>query len=317
MIRQPGLEVVEYLKKVEAGLDGALRFSVGGAPGFGKSVTLHYIAQYAIQQKWLVLNTSGREFPHERMGFIRASGVDIGIWDQPLYTKKWFASLLEHQREQLAKIPVLGEYSFDWNTPENLAEMLEWCVDEATDEQVGTVLDGFVTEIKQQADVPTLILADDYNEWDLISSFTDPATMKRIPSRNMGLVSAFDKLIQEPPASGVSIFALTSKAHIRNARKQIAGTLHVNVPNYSDQEVVAAVHYYHHSTVLLKPLSQDLAFMGQLKMYSGNVPSHVREYCSLELEYTPAYYDRPHKTANFQEVVTLDTSKVGKGDYEK
>lgn len=126
MVRQPGLSIVQELKAIqkqsraerEANVTSKRVFAVRGPRGTGKSATLHYLAQYARQNGWLLLATNGHEFPCEKLGFIKQSPDKEGHYNQALYSSAWLDKMCRTNESELKQISLKGSYDYNWNIPD-------------------------------------------------------------------------------------------------------------------------------------------------------------------------------------------------------
>nr|BAK00618.1 predicted protein [Hordeum vulgare subsp. vulgare] len=103
MIRPPAFNIVQKLKTVTKG-DAGLLLSAHGERGCGKSATLHYAMQYAIQEKWLLVAVRGDHIMNDTLGLITRNKQDPSVWDQPRWTAKFFTELVQSQGDRLKQI---------------------------------------------------------------------------------------------------------------------------------------------------------------------------------------------------------------------
>lgn len=78
--------------------------SITGERGCGKSYVITYLCQLARELDWIVIGTDASEFAWERQGFIQPNNKNHNVFDQPLYTAKWFIELCKNEKSRLQKV---------------------------------------------------------------------------------------------------------------------------------------------------------------------------------------------------------------------
>lgn len=270
--------------------------AVVGRVGTGKSVLLHYAAQYALENQWILLSTNGLEFPYEKLGFIKPTAepsrenLEDLIWHQPNYTQAWFKELISVNEVPFKRVTLKNQYGELFGEEGQSANATLYDLVHVGAENIDSsvaVLDAFVAEIQQvTAEEPTVLtVVDDYNRWDEQSEFYEPIKVQRIPARQLGLVQAFDALIKQPPATGVSLFAPTSTGLLRHMQYHVAAADEtVETAKYTDGELHSAVFHYTISSLISYdtiPEGIDKNFIGRVKMMTGSCPKEVYEFAML------------------------------------
>lgn len=222
MIRSPGFEIVQALKKIENGGDETKSvkqrvFGVRGESGCGKSAALHYACQFAREQTrmnpskpWLLIGTRADEFTTETKGFIAPSPLKDGIYDQALYTMEFFKNMLKTESAALKKIKLKRWAVYDdkpiaWTDGVKGETLFDLVTLASTDrEQAPRLLYEFVGELKHKTEIPVLVAIDNLNVWDQVCEFIEPYTYKKMDPRKLALVDAFNWFIERPPVSSDS-----------------------------------------------------------------------------------------------------------------
>jgi hypothetical protein len=141
-------------------------------------------------------------------------------------------------------------------------------------EKAQEMLYQFVQEIHLATEVPVLVCIDNINEWDQITEFRHPKTLKRLFARNLGGVDAFSFFEKTAPKNGVSVLAVTSSATFKNAKELVSGTQKIfTALTYSDEELKNCMEHYFVSKFLLTSIDDELVL--RYRGLSGGVPKDV------------------------------------------
>eukprot|EP00808_Paulinella_micropora_P010471 g5043.t1 len=310
-IRQPGYDIVQQLKKVDEGAADSWAgqaVAITGRAGVGKTATLHYVAQYAVEQGWLLLSTFGDEFLHERLGFLNPSPHDEAIFDQPRYFAKYLSTLLHSNGELLARVRLKQTHyaQYKWALDESkgsfemeelakvdappgqtLRDLVEYAVKNPS--QVAPLLQDIMRELYLATEVKILVLIDDRNKWDMISSFNDPRKDGRVPlmGHNLGLVDAFTSFTVAAPKNGVCVWATCGQRHAfqRKVPQHLEKAHHhFALDAYNDQELWACVTHYTLSDFCKRPVLHSQVnknYVAVLKGFTGSVPKEIHNYLNL------------------------------------
>jgi len=312
MIRPAGLEVVQSLKSIYQHSADPSAFAaaqasdrklakrvlgIRGNSGCGKSATLHQAVQLARAQSlsnpsrpWLILATRGEEFTQEKRGFIKASAVKAGVYDQALYTMDYFSKIVVSEESALKLMPLQTGPSVDeeylpfltWKNGSDNAEgrtMYDLAQLAATDrEQAPRALYAFMQQLKVPTACPVLIAIDNLNVWDQVCEFIEPYTYEQMQPRKLALVDAFDYFTKRAPATGATVWALTTRyATLDHAfrhfdRPQVRG---IDTFWYSAREYRHCMIHYSVSEFILGVVNTDL--LERVAGLTGRVPRDVFE----------------------------------------
>lgn len=283
MIRNPGWKIVQSMKNWQGTPQEKAQVKeqlhcIYGPVGFGKSFSINYIAQYALQAGWLLIPIDANEFSSDVYGLISPNKQDPTIYDQPRMTKKYFEDLINNKLISVAlskiklKLPA-SKASLGNTADTTLLDLLQQGCKVASD--MTAVLTHFCNEIAIANEVPVLIAIDSINRWDMDSPFVDPNdTFKQIPSGKLALVNKFTRFVTEAPANGMSVYAtssLYSSEYIDLLRK-CAHKSH-EMRTLRHEQLVNVMKHYHTSQYIATEATEDnVAFF---KIMTGSIPAQA------------------------------------------
>jgi hypothetical protein len=158
MVREPGMKIVQRMKAIDQEGGNAL-LGVCGMRGSGKSTTLHYATQYALEKDWLVVGCDGEDFPSDLLGMISyrctkaTQGSELheyNVYNQPKLAARFFETLIKTQGANLAKIDLKGGTLWDWVA---LGDVEEEAVQAATEGGEATTSRGDESEDTDDVDI--------------------------------------------------------------------------------------------------------------------------------------------------------------------
>jgi hypothetical protein len=295
MIRQPTYDVLQALKEIQAGAeDNASGKSVAfhGPRGTGKSISLNLLAQYALQNNWLVIGTRGEDFAGDKLGFIYPSKAKPNIYSQDRYAREWCRKMLKEQGDKLRKIKLKRSYSYTWKSPLTGPEskgrscdqmgvtvhdlFTQALIDTST---AANIVYDFVEELKimEPSEGKVLVLMDNINVWDQGTKFrSNKATRRCLRGWELSMVDAFRYFMRKGPVNGMSAWAITCagyatltqcNAHIRHAHFEVRSGI------YSDDELMSAISHYKASKILTSEV--DAFLVARMKGLTGSVPKDL------------------------------------------
>lgn len=297
MIRQPTFDLIQVLNEIKAEdtQDSANGKSVGvhGPRGTGKSLTLNLVAQYALQNDWLLIACRGEDLVRDLLGFISPSEQKPGIFEQNRYAREWCRYMLESQGNKLKRIKLKNKYDYTWKSPETGTDALGLeCEEEGVTlhdlatqatinvETAASVVYDIVKELElvEPEEMKVMVVMDNVNVWDQNSRFRFPdSPHKSIPARQLSMVDAFSRfMLPKPLGSGLSVWAITAGGHATLTQSQghLAATdFAIGTSIYDDDEFVSSLS--HCKTSKLIQSDVDPFFIARVKGLTGNVPRDV------------------------------------------
>ncbi|XP_018420737.1 PREDICTED: LOW QUALITY PROTEIN: 28S ribosomal protein S29, mitochondrial [Nanorana parkeri] len=147
MVRQPALELIDYLKKTDFS-QPAVRYVLYGKPGTGKSLILCHVLHFCHTQGWLMVHLPDAHLLVKNCKELMASSYNKERYDQPLEASAWLKHFKVSNEQFLSQVVTQQRYV--------------WSKREATEEgtPLGAVVDHGLSRVKTASDVVGVVLKE-------------------------------------------------------------------------------------------------------------------------------------------------------------
>lgn len=282
--------------------------TVCGYRGTGKTSTLA-LAAMSCESRGLVLPVCAEYIMNEKEGLIRPNARREGIFDQPLFTRRWFEELALANAEKLSQIPLQGDYStVPWqkptsvmfelppeganptdflpfpnpnqvpmptDVPKDLYELV--CLGAWRGDLASELMYSFVWELQRQDRIPVFVFFDSVNLLHQGSPFRHPETLAPIPGHNLSFADAISQFLTHSPRLGAVVAAISHNGALTTARDVLSrGSTVIRVPVYTNFELQMSLDHYRMSNHVLDFI--PLETFRWIQGITGNVPKDVRHF---------------------------------------
>jgi len=275
LIRSPALQCIEKIEQAE---ETPAKILLHGPTGGGKSVTMLHVLNYAMLKDMVILYVPNPyRFISDHTNTLLKSTWKESRYDQPNVAKTWLDTFRSMNTDFLKNTTTTQEYKWGKRdaTPQgkSLLQMLEQgsSRDSYLSDSVGILL----KEIRLNKSLNVMFAVDACN-----GLFTLENSYESIEdSRNLALVEMFQKLLRAESTlnRGAYLFATSRTVHHFKPRvnqlhdesamelyfdpsslDQLSDFTRVEVPNYSMDEYVTMMDFYHTVGWLARGKSKDV-----------------------------------------------------------
>ncbi|GAB1605926.1 28S ribosomal protein S29, mitochondrial-like, partial [Argonauta hians] len=297
MVRQPALEIIEYIKN--ANYDHpVLRVMIYGERSVGKTLTLAHVMHYCALHQWMIVHVSWPSMWKKTWKEISMSTYKPGRIDFPLIAVNWLNLFKSQNIEFLHDIKTTSKYI--WSKRESaeegitLLELIEFGLTRPryASDVVGIVL----KEVKKLASNKkhrVLLAVDGVNGLWGSTSVRDE-NKDYISSDKMSLFHNFRKMLNNDWTNGVVVSIADVVANPSGQREQctpyyllpkqafelLEPFIPVYVPEYTDKEAHSCLDYYIDQLWLQNPKAKTDEGKKELIFLSNHNPGMLNRVCA-------------------------------------
>ncbi|XP_053743635.1 28S ribosomal protein S29, mitochondrial [Synchiropus splendidus] len=299
MVRQPALEVISYLKNVDASKP-VQRFVFYGLKGSGKTMSLFHTVHYCYTQGWLVLHVPDAHLWVKNCKELLSSSFNSARFDQPLQAAEWLQNFKKTNEPFLSKIKIKQRYV--------------WTKREFTEEgsHLGELVDQGISRVKSSSDVVGAVFKELRLQSgqpgsnfrlavavDGVNALWGHTTIKKedkspVDPQELTLVYNLRKLMRNDWVGGAVITSVTQTGSLFTPKTsylphELLGEegfdcmepfLPVSVPNYSEKEFESCYLYYIDRNWLQHPQSRTEDGKKELIFLSNRNPWALEKICA-------------------------------------
>ncbi|XP_056142452.1 28S ribosomal protein S29, mitochondrial isoform X2 [Lampris incognitus] len=299
MVRQPALEVISSLKKVDYSKP-APRFVLYGVKGSGKTMALCHTAHFCSTQGWLVLHIPDAHKWVKNCKELLQSSYNASRFDQPLQASTWLRNFRTTNEHFLSKIKTSQRYI--------------WTKRESTEEgkPLRELVDQGISRVKSSSDVvgavmKELRLRSGHPEAgfrlavvvDGVNALWGRSTIKKedrsfVNPEELTLVYNLRKMMRNDWCGGAIVTTLAQTGSLYSPKtaylpQELLGKegfdnmdpfIPVSVSNYSEKEFESCYLYYQDRHWLQHPQSKTEDGKKELIFLSERNPSILERLCA-------------------------------------
>ncbi|XP_066539643.1 28S ribosomal protein S29, mitochondrial [Hoplias malabaricus] len=301
MVRQPAVELISYLKKVDYNKP-PLRYLFYGEKGCGKTVSLCHALHFCYTQGWIVLHIPDAHLWVKNCRELLPSSSRPGRFDQPIQASLWLKNFKTTNEQFLSKIKTTQRYV--------------WTKRESTEEgrPLGELVDQGVSRVKSSSDVVGALLLELRRQAggategafklavavDGVNALWGKTTLKKedkseILPEELTLIHNLRKMLRNDWKGGAILTTLSQTGSLFKPRSAYLPTellgeegfdsmdpfVPIPVSNYSDQEFESCYLYYTDRNWLQHPHSRTEEGKKELQFLSNRNPAVLERLCAF------------------------------------
>jgi len=293
MVRQPGLELCEYMNAASYNLP-VIRYVLHGRWGNGKTSTLSYAMHAAAKKGWMILHLPwGQDFNRHSKECV-PSAFKPGRFDQPADAVKFLSYFRDLNSEFLAEHELKLAHSYIWNRRETseegspLVDALDFGI--TRPKYASDVVGLLVKEIRTQASdgkFQVLVAVDGVNAlWTASHHKREEDRTIKIHASEMSNVVHMKKLLSNDWSGGAVVCTVDTKAGelsaaVNHMPRYLLGKegfdffdphIPIHVPHYSSKETNSHLDYYTENGWIQSPAGLTDAGRKEITFLSCNNP---------------------------------------------
>lgn len=310
MIREPALEIINYLKNSDYSLP-VQSYLLYGDRGTGKSLALKHIAHYCLKQGWLILPTINlwiwnmykARYKYTQREEVLESQWNNERFDQPVRATDWLEKFRAMNKDNLDNVKTTKEYVWTKRDKTEAGKSFSNLVDLgiARPRIATDVIGCIMREIRLQPPEErprTLVLIDSFE-----AMFSKTWLRGRVGSGyklaidDLAFYHSLKKMFANTWSNGAIVVAASGRFTVEEDKKDLIREGHlvyevighegfdmldphipVEVPNYSDKEVLAQLAYYEDRKWLLDKATTSDGRLEIMQM-SCNNPLDLQLVC--------------------------------------
>ncbi|XP_068108685.1 small ribosomal subunit protein mS29 [Hyperolius riggenbachi] len=297
MVRQPAVEVIDYLKKTDFS-QPAVRYVLYGRRGTGKSLALNHILHFCHDQGWLILHLPDAHLLVKNCKELMSSSYNKERYDQPLEASTWLKQFRAANERFLSQIVTRQRYV--------------WSKRDVTDE--GTpliaVVDQGLTRVKIASDVVGVVLKEIKGHsggetfrllvsMDGANSLWGKTTIKKldksfISPEELTLVHNFRKMVMNDWIGGAVVLTVGRTGALFQPKsaylpQELLGKegfealdpfIPIQVSKYNEKEFESCYQYYLERKWLLHEKARTEEGKTELKFLTNFNPREMEDICA-------------------------------------
>lgn len=266
MIRQPAVEVINYIKQSVSPDKPAIRYVLHGENGAGKSLSLAHILHFGYSAGFLLVHVPLSMIYYKWPKEHGPSATREGFWDLPLDSAAWLINFKTQNGHLLSQLDLKISKDYVWNKREttkagaSLTELIEHGINRV--KFANDTIDAVIEELKLWSTAgkcKTLAVIDGYNVyWQPMSSLRGPHRVL-IKTENVTLTKPIRSITDFNWTNGAIVVSVDKMAHRDFHRDDVTlprillgkeGFEHmdpfvpVEVTNYDEKEYQNCIDYY-------------------------------------------------------------------------
>ncbi|XP_055383177.1 28S ribosomal protein S29, mitochondrial [Condylostylus longicornis] len=296
MIRQPALEIIEYIKRTNFN-NPVIRYVLYGENGVGKSITLAHMIHYGYQNDFVLIHIPWVPNWFKRPKEIANSDKE-GFVDLPFDAAAWLVHFKLQNTDLLNKLNLKTSKDYVWSKRETtpagstLLQLVEHGINRIKF-STGTI-EALISELKQQATdnkCKVMVCIDGYNAFFHSKTRVVSDTKAKMTPNKITITQPFLNITNFDWKNGVCVLvvdkiALTEDRMESHLPKYLLGMngfehldpfIPIKVAKYDDKEFENCINYY-----LNRKWIQNVekGFDAELKFLSGQNPYKLMNLCA-------------------------------------
>ncbi|XP_020492755.1 28S ribosomal protein S29, mitochondrial [Labrus bergylta] len=299
MVRQPALEVIDYLKKTDISKP-PVRYVFYGLKGSGKTMSLCHTVHFCYTQGWLVLHVPNAHVWVKNCKELLPSSFNSSRFDQPLQATEWLRNFRTTNEPFLSKIKTKQRYVWTKREFTEEGSLLAELVDQGISrvKSSSDVVGAVMKELRLQSGQPE----SDFRlavAVDGVNALWGRSTIKKedksaVDPEELTLVYNLRKMMKNDWTGGAIITTLAQTGSLYTSRseylpQELLGEtgfdnmdpfIPVSVPNYSEKEFESCYLYYMDRHWLQHPQSHTEEGKKEIIFLSNRNPSMMDRVCA-------------------------------------
>ncbi|XP_063698741.1 small ribosomal subunit protein mS29 [Culicoides brevitarsis] len=266
MVRQPAVEVINYLKQCVSVDKPATRFVLHGQNGAGKSLALAHITHYGYAAGFLLVTAPQSIYYYKWPKEHGPSATHEGYWDLPLDSAAWLMNFKTQNSHLLSNPELKCSQDYVWSkreTTEKGAPLLA-LIDHGINRVkfANDTIVALIEELKSYSTagkIKTLVVIDGYNVyWQKMSQLRAPLRIN-IPTDKITMTKPMKSITDYNWTNGAVVVSVDKMAHRdfhtqdvtlprillgKKGFEHLDPFVPIEVKNYDDREYNSCIEYY-------------------------------------------------------------------------
>lgn len=264
MVRNPAIEIIDYIKKTDFSKP-VNRFVLYGGNGTGKSATIAHLIHYGYSNDFLLVHVPWIPYWYKHPKEFGPSATQEGFTDLPLDAGAWLVHFKTQNTDLLSKIELRTLNEYVWSKRETtpagttLLELVDHGINRA--KYASEVIKVLLDEIKQHSTagrVKTMVAIDGYNSLMSENTNLKGEFKVMIPSSKITLTKPFLDIAKYDWSNGLVVLTVDKIAMTgfdresflpiyllgRHGFEHLDPFIPIKHDNYTEKEYESCVAYY-------------------------------------------------------------------------